>query len=165
MSGNFKHREVVSLKFGSWLRKNYMRHPFIALKSLNKLHSAFHGFPGRGRCFIPLASGWPCPKLSSVIPWPHLFSLVLKKFKRLLRRWKCQTPRVPRTPRTPKTTKASRTPIGGKPKNTILFSSSFKILLFVTLFFLKLLDIWPVLSRQHFPCLHSFLSSYAETLG
>jgi hypothetical protein len=37
-----------------------------------------------------------------------------------------------------------------------MFSSSFKILLFFSLFFQKLLDIWPILSQQNFSCFPSF---------
>ncbi len=71
---NFSDRGSVSSKFGSRLKKS-ARHPYHSVFS--KPHSAFHGFPGRWRCFKPLASDSQCPKPSSNIWWPQLFSLVL----------------------------------------------------------------------------------------
>jgi hypothetical protein len=61
------------------------------------------------------------------------------KFNRLL--MTPQTPRITRAPRKPNTERAEREyrecrewRLGGKPKEEILFSSSFKILLFFSLF-------------------------------
>jgi hypothetical protein len=42
------------------------------------------------------------------------------------------------------------------PNDAISFSLTFKILLILFYFVRKLLAIWPMFSKQHFPCCHSF---------
>jgi hypothetical protein len=116
--------------------------PFYSLWSLNRPCSASHELPGRWRCF---ASDWPC----SICPYPQdvvilLFSLLIK-FKRSLR--------VQRAPR--------RSDLG-KPSVAILFSPIPQKLNLFSCSIEKLLDFWPMLSKQHCAAVTYFSTEQQE---
>ncbi len=137
MSENFKRGVVVSPKFGTRLRKSHMRRcarPFIASWSLYRPRSASHGPPGWWKC---------SPNAPSDIWWLHFGSLVpLVKFKSCSECQECRN--------------AESTKNTENAQRHHLFSPIFKNLLFLFHFVRKLLDIWPMFSRQHLPFCHFF---------
>ncbi len=56
----------------------WVQRPFITFRALYRPSFACHGLNERWRCSKPLASYWPCPKLSFEIEWWNLSSSVLK---------------------------------------------------------------------------------------